>query len=159
MTRWTMLATAAALTLGLTATLAQAEPDHRRGQGHSQAGGHKGHGNARPDHGRPGARPDHGRPGDVRPGHPNRPNVHRPPGYGGPQHAHGGRYYGAGPQHNWVRGSRLPPQYRSRHYVVNDWHGHRLSRPQHGYHWVQYGGDYLLVAIASGVIAQLILSH
>ncbi|MNH46523.1 hypothetical protein D3C79_1093380 [compost metagenome] len=58
-----------------------------------------------------------------------------------------------------MRGSRLPPQYRGHHYVVNDWHGHRLSRPPRGYHWVQYGGDYLLVAIATGVIAQLILSN
>ncbi len=28
-----------------------------------------------------------------------------------------------------------------------------------GYHWVQYGSDYLLVAIATGVIAQLILGN
>ncbi|MEG2880766.1 MAG: RcnB family protein, partial [Comamonas sp.] len=77
---------------------------------------------------------------------------------GPPPHAHGGRH-GAGPQHNWVRGSRIPPQYRTRHYVVNDWRGHHLSPPPRGYHWVQNGGDYLLVAIATGVIAQLILSQ
>ncbi|MNU08021.1 Nickel/cobalt homeostasis protein RcnB precursor [compost metagenome] len=58
-----------------------------------------------------------------------------------------------------MRGSRIPPQYRTRHYVVNDWRGHRLAPPPRGYHWVQNGGDYLLVAIATGVIAQLILSH
>ncbi|MFZ7337204.1 RcnB family protein, partial [Comamonas jiangduensis] len=36
--------------------------------------------------------------------------------------------------------------------------GHRLHQPPRGYHWVQYGGDYMLVAIASGVITQLIIN-
>lgn len=67
-------------------------------------------------------------------------------------------YRGAGPQHAWVKGSRIPPQYRSGHYVVNDWRGHRLHQPPRGYHWVQYGGDYMLVAIASGVITQLLIN-
>ena len=66
---------------------------------------------------------------------------------------------GAGPNHNWYRGSRLPPEYRSRQYVVEDWRGHRLSPPPRGYYWVQSGSDYLLVAIATGVIAQLLLNN
>ena len=65
---------------------------------------------------------------------------------------------GAGPNHNWYRGSRLPPEYRSRQYIVDDWRGHRLSAPPRGYHWVQSGSDYLLVAIATGVIAQLLIN-
>ena len=136
MTRWTTsaVATAVALTLGLSATLAQAQPDHRRGPpGHSQGHGHDKH--YKYD--------KHER------------KMHRP---GPPPHAHGGRH-GAGPNHNWVRGSRVPVQYRSRHYVVNDWRGHHLSAPPRGYQWVQNGGDYLLVAVATGVIAQLILSR
>lgn len=143
MTRWNTSAVAAAvaLTLGLSATLAQAQPDHRRGPpGHSQ-----GHGPDRHDrYDRHDRHDRHDR--DMR-----RPG---PP----PPHFHGGRH-GAGPNHNWVRGSRVPPQYRTRHYVVNDWRGHRLSAPPRGYNWVQNGGDYLLVAIATGVIAQIILSN
>ena len=65
---------------------------------------------------------------------------------------------GAGPNHNWVKGSRVPPQYRSQHYVVNDWRGHRLSSPPRGYQWIQYGGDYLLIAIGSGLIANVVFS-
>ena len=65
---------------------------------------------------------------------------------------------GAGPDHRWVKGYRVPPQYRGQQYVVQDWRGHRLSAPPRGYHWVQYGGDYMLVAIASGVITQLLLN-
>jgi Ni/Co efflux regulator RcnB len=64
---------------------------------------------------------------------------------------------GAGPDERWHRGDRLPIEYRHRSYVVDDWRGHHLNAPPRGYYWVQNGNDYLLVAIASGVIAQLIL--
>lgn len=66
---------------------------------------------------------------------------------------------GAGPQHSFHRGGRLPPEYRSRQYVVDDWRGHHLSPPPRGYHWVQTGGDYVLAAIATGVILQLLLDN
>lgn len=66
---------------------------------------------------------------------------------------------GAGPDHQYYQGDRLPMQYRSHQYVVNDWRGHRLSAPPRGYHWVQSGGDYVLVAIATGVILQLLLNN
>jgi Ni/Co efflux regulator RcnB len=65
-------------------------------------------------------------------------------------------YYGArGPE--WRRGGHIPAQYRSNQYVVNDWHAHHLHAPQRGYQWVQVGGDYVLVAIATGVIVQMLL--
>lgn len=66
---------------------------------------------------------------------------------------------GAGPDHNFYRGGRLPPQYRSRVYVVEDWRGHRLSAPPRGHEWVQTGGDYVMIAIATGVIAQILLGQ
>ncbi len=66
---------------------------------------------------------------------------------------------GAGPGHNYRKGDRMPRDYRSRQYVVDDWRGHRLSAPPRGYHWVQTGGDYVLVAIASGIILQLFLGN
>ena len=66
---------------------------------------------------------------------------------------------GAGPDHNFYRGGRLPAQWRSNQYVVDDWRGHRLSSPPRGYHWVQTGGDYVLVAIATGIIASILLSQ
>jgi Ni/Co efflux regulator RcnB len=81
---------------------------------------------------------------------------------GDEQHARGGdRHHGergAGPDHRFYRGDRLPMEYRGRSYVVNDWRGHRLSAPPRGYRWVQAGGDYVLVAIGSGVILQLQLN-
>lgn len=57
------------------------------------------------------------------------------------------------------RGYRVPAYLRSNTYVVNDWRGHRLSAPPRGYHWVQVGPDYVLVAITTGIIASLILSQ
>ena len=66
---------------------------------------------------------------------------------------------GAGPNHQFYRGGRLPTEYHNRQYVVDDWRGHRLSAPPRGYHWVQTGGDYVLVAIATGVILQLLLNN
>ncbi len=66
---------------------------------------------------------------------------------------------GAGPGYQLHRGERLPVEYRHRHYVVDDWRGHHLSAPPRGYHWVQAGGDYVLVAIATGIIVQLLLNN
>lgn len=66
---------------------------------------------------------------------------------------------GAGPNHQFQRGDRLPVEYRHRNYVVDDWRGHNLSAPPRGYHWVQTGSDYVLVAIATGVILQLLLNN
>ena len=66
---------------------------------------------------------------------------------------------GAGPNRAWHRGDRVPPQYRGYTYVVDDWRGHRLSAPPRGYHWVQSGGDYVLVAIATGIILSILLSN
>lgn len=72
-------------------------------------------------------------------------------------HRYEGR--GAGPNHAFYRGQRMPSEYRQRQYVVSDWRGHHLSAPPRGYHWVQSGADYVLVAIATGVILQLLLSN
>jgi Ni/Co efflux regulator RcnB len=68
-------------------------------------------------------------------------------------------YDGAGPYHNMHRGERLPSRYHSHQYVVNDWRGHHLKAPPRGYHWVQTGADYVLVGIATGLIADMILSN
>ncbi len=66
---------------------------------------------------------------------------------------------GAGPDHNFYRGGRLPAQYRGREYVVNDWRGHHLRHPPRGYHWVQTGPDFVLVAITTGIIASILLNQ
>ncbi|WP_303230751.1 RcnB family protein [Comamonas kerstersii] len=141
----------AAFVLGSTSLMVSAQP---MPPGHGGPGG--------PGRGPAAVKSAH--PGGKAPGH--APNAYRPaPNMAGkPMHPHGmppgqAKRMGAGPQYNWVKGSRVPPQYRTPHYVVNDWRGHGLKAPPRGHQWVQYGADYMLVAIATGVIAQLILGH
>jgi Ni/Co efflux regulator RcnB len=66
---------------------------------------------------------------------------------------------GAGPDHSWHKGDRLPDSYRSNQYVVNDWQSRHLRQPPSGYHWVNVNGDYVLAAVATGVIADLLLNN
>jgi len=62
-------------------------------------------------------------------------------------------------RHRFQKGDRLPPEYRGRQYVVEDWREHHLSAPPRGYHWVQSGGDYVLAAVATGIILQVLLNN
>jgi Ni/Co efflux regulator RcnB len=68
----------------------------------------------------------------------------------------GDGYYNA--QH-YRRGERLHQEYRSDRYVVSDWRERRLSAPPRGHHWVRAGNDYVLAAIATGIIAQVLLNN
>jgi Ni/Co efflux regulator RcnB len=55
------------------------------------------------------------------------------------------------------RGGYLPSQYRSHGYYVNNWNAYPgLYAPPHGHQWMQVGSDFLLVAIATGLIANLL---
>ena len=86
-------------------------------------------------------------------------NRYEPRNYGYREGGYRGQGRGVGPSHSWYRGDRMPYEYRSRHYVVDDWRGHHLYAPPRGYQWVQSGGDYLLVAVATGIIASILLNQ
>ena len=67
-------------------------------------------------------------------------------------------YYNArGPEFH--RGGHMPQYLRSQQYVVTDYGTHRLSAPPRGHYWGQVGNDYVLFAIATGVIASIILNN
>lgn len=66
---------------------------------------------------------------------------------------------GAGPRHDYHKGDRLRAEDRRNEYVVNDWRERRLHEPPRGYHWVRSGDDFVLAAIATGVIADIALNH
>lgn len=53
----------------------------------------------------------------------------------------------------WARGERLPPSYWG--YGV-DYRRHHLRRPPSGYRWVRVNDDYVLAAIATGLILEVI---
>jgi Ni/Co efflux regulator RcnB len=65
-------------------------------------------------------------------------------------------YNARGP--DFRRGGYLAREYRGRAYEV-DYREHRLSRPPYGHRWVQVGADYVLIAIATGVITSIILNQ
>jgi Ni/Co efflux regulator RcnB len=74
-----------------------------------------------------------------------------------------GRYkswHDRGRHEGWYhRGGYLPVEYRTR-YVVTDWRHDHLREPPRGYHWVRSdNGDFLLVAITTGVIVDLLLNQ
>ena len=79
-------------------------------------------------------------------------------GYGRSDHRQGYRGHD-GYRHEMRRGAHLPNEYRGSRYVVNDWRGRDLSAPPRGYHWVQANNDYVLAAIATGLIAQVLLNN
>jgi Ni/Co efflux regulator RcnB len=66
---------------------------------------------------------------------------------------------GAGPRHAYHRGDRLPREEHRQQYVVNDWRARHLRQPPKGEHWVRSGDDYVLAAIATGVIADIVLNN
>ena len=35
---------------------------------------------------------------------------------------------------------------------------HHLHQPPHGYEWVQSGGQYVMIAVASGIIADVVVN-
>ena len=69
-------------------------------------------------------------------------------------------YYGYEPGYRaWRRGDRLPAYYRSSYREV-DWRYNHLRPPPRGYHWVRDDrGEYLLVALTTGIILGAILNN
>jgi Ni/Co efflux regulator RcnB len=60
--------------------------------------------------------------------------------------------------HRWSTGQRLG--YYNTRYQEVDYRSHRLRAPRRGYHWVEDNdGNFLLAAIATGLIASVILSR
>lgn len=56
---------------------------------------------------------------------------------------------------HWGRGDRFSGHYTA----VDDWRGHGLMRPRHGYHWVQTDdGDFLMVAITTSLIFDMMMN-
>lgn len=61
--------------------------------------------------------------------------------------------------HHWARGQRLPSEYRSRNYYVSDYRRYHLRQPPRGYQWVRVDDNYMLVALTTGLISQIIASR
>ena len=118
--------------------------DHDRGQHHGRhdRGEHRGWDNRRYDR------------HDYRPG----PRVvYVQPRY---RHVPPRVVYRPAPHAYWVRGGRYYGSGYAPTYVVDDWGRYGLRSPPRGYYWRRSdAGDFLLVAAATGIIADLLLGH
>jgi Ni/Co efflux regulator RcnB len=75
------------------------------------------------------------------------------PGYG--RHYPSRRYHAPPPPH-WARGQR----YYGPVYVINDYPRHHLRHPPYGHRWQRDdAGNLLLIAITTGIIADIVLHH
>jgi len=77
--------------------------------------------------------------------------------HGDMQHSGWGQDYGA-TAHHWQNGQRIGYNDWSSAQPV-DYRAHHLRRPPHGYAWRESNGQYVLAAVATGVIASIILSN
>lgn len=163
-----------AATLGFSSlTFAQ---DHGRGDGHGHRGQTQAQGGGQPQHQR-GGQPQYQQRQFQQRQYQQRqfqPQYHQPqfqqrggtyawqqPRSYAPQaqwNGHRGQWVDHG--RNYRRGEVLPWQYRQRPYYVNDWRAYPgLYAPPYGYQWVQDDtGDFILVALATGLIANLLIN-
>ena len=95
--------------------------------------------------------------------------VKRPPQGGqqqGNQQQHQSNQHAAKPQHasehhqtqhhDFHQGRPLPKKYRGDGYQVTDWHKRGLKAPPAGHRWQNVDGNYVLIAVATGVITSII---
>lgn len=79
---------------------------------------------------------------------------------------HNDRRYYAPPRHvvyrpyGFERGHRYSNYYGGPVYVVNDYNRYHVRRPPHGHRWIRDDrGNMLMVAIATGIIADIVFNH
>lgn len=73
---------------------------------------------------------------------------------------HGRGHHDNGKHKGWKKGERLPAIYLERRYYVEDYRHHHLAPPPRGHRWVRTDdGKYVLIAVATGIIADILLHH
>ncbi len=86
--------------------------------------------------------------GPARPQRPSRPwHPPTPPNYHGRYVSHS----------NWRRGYRLPPGDWSRGMVITNYGYYHLQPPPVGYQWRYIDGNFVLAAVATGIIASVLI--
>jgi len=59
----------------------------------------------------------------------------------------------------WAKGQRLDSRYRGNGYYVNDYRRYGLRAPPRGYRWHRVNDQYVLAAVATGLIASVIIAN
>jgi Ni/Co efflux regulator RcnB len=146
----------AILALGVAGAPMAASADEHGHGGHEERGGHDhgrggDHGGGGRDHGGGWReRDDHWRDrAEWRGWRGERSGYWYAPGYG---------YYRGNPgwRANWRRGGYVPAPYRR--FYVQDWRYYGLRPPPPGYRWVYADGNFVMMALATGLIADVMLN-
>jgi hypothetical protein len=88
------------------------------------------------------------------------PGDHGGQQHGGPGGGHGGPAggHGGAPNGGWHKGDRFDrSQWRG--YAPVDYRSSHLRRPPRGYEWRRVDNNFVLAAVATGVIADIVLAH
>ena len=73
------------------------------------------------------------------------------------QHHEENRYWRQGENHEWRRGEYVDrDEWRRSRYV--EWREYHLTAPPRGYEWREFDGRYILAAIATGIVADIIIN-
>ena len=65
-----------------------------------------------------------------------------------------------GKHRGWHKGEKIEVVYLQPRYYVEDYHHYRLAPPPRGHRWVRTDdGKFILVAVATGIIADILLHH
>jgi len=59
----------------------------------------------------------------------------------------------------WAKGQRLDARYRDHRYYVSDYRRYGLRQPPRGYRWQRVDNQFLLTAVATGLIASVIIAN
>lgn len=119
--------------LAAPAAMAQQNPGHDDGNG--------------PQHMQPMQQQQHMQP-PMQPQHEPMQHEQMPPQHMQPPHEQMSQ------NHHWQHGQHYTGSRR----VVGNWNHYHLRQPPHGYEWVQDGSQFVLIAVASGVIADVLLN-
>lgn len=131
----------------------QGQQQNRPQQGQQQNRPQQGQQPNRPQQGQPQNRPQHGQhQGNQQHNRPGNNQGYRDPSYrpqpGMPV-----------PHSQWKRGHVVDQRYRGDGYWVTDWRTRHLPAPPHDHRWLRVNGDYVLVAIATGVIMNILTGY
>ena len=72
---------------------------------------------------------------------------------------HDGRRDDRRDHRRWERGQRLDARYRGNGYYVSDYRARGLRAPPRGYRWQRVDDSYVLAAVATGLIASVIIAN
>ncbi|MCK1788786.1 RcnB family protein [Pseudomonas violetae] len=63
------------------------------------------------------------------------------------------------PHSQWRRGYVVEQVYRVDRYWVTDWRQRRLPAPPNNHRWLRVNGDYVLVAVPTGVVVNILSGY